>query len=207
VEIIGLHTTEKVKECVTKKLASFDVSFEDIFAIVTDNGSNVVKAFNEYHGKFNFLSTSLIRILGTNEEEEEEPESDEIDQLNIDEDDPAEPTFSKLTGRRYSCAAHNLQLCLFHAIRSTMGASNAFKRLLKFQNSFAHSLSSRSELKRRGKMYKAVFRVRWGSWIDVVTRYIEIKDNMVQVSLTYSIYIKFVIFRLPALILLLRVAF
>jgi len=51
-EIIGAHSHENVKNSVKKKLAMFGLTLSDIVAIITDNGSNVVKAFNEYQGNF-----------------------------------------------------------------------------------------------------------------------------------------------------------
>jgi len=82
---------------------------------------------------------------------------------------------------RYSCAAHNLQLCIFHAVKSTLSSSNAFKTLLNLQASFSHSQQARASLKERGKLYLKFIATRWGSWIDVIKRYLEIEQNMTQV--------------------------
>lgn len=84
---------------------------------------------------------------------------------------------------RYSCAAHNLQLCLFHGVKSTLLSSSAFKSLLKLQASFSRSQQARAELKQLGNLYKKFIPVRWGTWIDVVDRYLEIKANMTQVGI------------------------
>jgi len=106
---------------------------------------------------------------------------DAFDAIFVDELHESESEFSELAGNRYSCAAHNLQLCMGHAIKSTLARSDPFKKLLKFLNSFAHSANARSALKRLGKLYKKFVKTRWGCWPDVVERYFQIKDNMVQV--------------------------
>jgi len=110
--------------------------------------------------------------------------SDEDVDMEIEQDDDFQTNFADLHGRRYSCSAHNLQLCLFYGIRSTLESEGAFKSLLKLQNSFSHSASARASLKDLGKLYKKFCKTRWGSWIDVVKRYLEIKDNMRLVRFT-----------------------
>jgi len=83
------------------------------------------------------------------------------DQLNLEiETEEPEIVFAEFEGRRYSCAAHNIQLCLNHATKSTLMSSAAFKKHLKLQMRFAHSASARSELKAKGKLYKTFFKVR-----------------------------------------------
>lgn len=92
--------------------------------------------------------------------------------LEIETEEP-EIVFAEFEGRRYSCAAHNIQLCLNHATKSTLMSSAAFKKHLKLQMRFAHSASARSELKAKGKLYKTFFKVRWGTSIDVLKRFFE----------------------------------
>jgi len=82
---------------------------------------------------------------------------------------------------RYSCAAHSLQLCLFYGIKKSLLVSTAFSKLLKLQNSFSHSVAAREELKSKGKLYKKFVSTRWACWIDVVKRYLEVKDDMKKV--------------------------
>jgi len=50
-DLIGRHNAENIKECVEKKLAIYGLQLNDIFSIVTDNGSNVIKAFDNYQCK------------------------------------------------------------------------------------------------------------------------------------------------------------
>jgi hypothetical protein len=45
-ELIRRHTAADIKNCVLKKLREFDIDLKDIFAFVTDNGANIVKAFH-----------------------------------------------------------------------------------------------------------------------------------------------------------------
>jgi len=50
-QIIGSHTGENIKKHVKEKLAEFGLNLNDIFAIVTDNGANIIRAFQQYQGK------------------------------------------------------------------------------------------------------------------------------------------------------------
>lgn len=48
IEIKGRHNFENIKKCVVDKLKIYGLTLDDIFAVITDNGSNIVKAFNDY---------------------------------------------------------------------------------------------------------------------------------------------------------------
>jgi len=174
--IIGLvdlptrHTAEEIKERLNLKLAEFGLTMDDIYKVVTDNGSNMVKAFSRYE----------VEEVG--EDENSEPDSDDVENLEL-EADRIFGNDETIHAYRYSCAAHNLQLCLFHGVKSTLLSSDAFKALLKLQSKFSHSQQARNELKNLGKLYKRFIPVRWGTWIDVVERYLEITANITQVAI------------------------
>jgi hypothetical protein len=41
----GDHTAKNIKACVQKKLREFGLIYDDIYAVITDNGANIIKAF------------------------------------------------------------------------------------------------------------------------------------------------------------------
>jgi len=127
------------------------------------------------------LLISIILIVRFLDDDDEPEEFEESDITVAADPNGEEMDFTGLTGRRYSCINHSLQRCLFYGVQSTLQSAGAFKKLLKFQNCFAHSQQARSELKSKGKLYKTFIKVRWGTWVDVVKRYFEIKNNMIQV--------------------------
>lgn len=59
-ELQGRHTAEQIKQCLELKLNEFGLTTNDLFKIVTDNGSNMVKAFSKYEGKFDTLFIGLV---------------------------------------------------------------------------------------------------------------------------------------------------
>jgi len=166
-EIIGSHTAMPIKDHVSKKLAMLGLTLNDVFAIATDNGANILAALRNYQGMF-IINVSIMvfldyaNTLEDNSESEELEESDENTTLEIATDESFSPKFEELTGQRYSCAAHGLQLCLLHGVKATLIPTGAFKKLLKLQNSFSHSQTARSELKSLGKLYKKFCQTRWG---------------------------------------------
>jgi hypothetical protein len=114
-ELIGSHSGENVKKAVEEKLATMGLSFNDIFAIVTDNGSNVIKGFDNFQG--NFLTFTKYHFLENDEEIEPEEsiltaEDEENDQISEDL-----TAFSDLIGQRYSCIAHSLQRALYYGVK------------------------------------------------------------------------------------------
>lgn len=188
-ELIGKHTGVNIKEHVINKLKAVGIELKDIFAIVTDNGANIMAAFRPTKGQF--LRTKLIYISFIVESSDSEDDEDNIDDgvseedldkmSEVDDDDIMTP-LDEISGNRYSCSAHNLQLCLFHAIKETLAKDKAFKKLLKLQRSFAHSSQARSALKNEaGKLYKTMINTRWATWIDVLARHSEIKGPMAKV--------------------------
>lgn len=113
----------------------------------------------------------------------------EIDSLDLMIDDEAKHDIPIIG--RYSCAAHNLQLTLFHGIKASLATSSAFKTLLKFQSQFGHSQQARYKLKQESKLYKTFVPTRWACWIDVVKCYLEIKESMKRVIIKF-INLKFI---------------
>jgi len=49
-ELLGKHTAIQIKKCAIKKLQEVGIEMNDIFAIVTDNGRNIVAAFRHEQG-------------------------------------------------------------------------------------------------------------------------------------------------------------
>lgn len=50
VELTERHTAENVKSTFVNQLQKFGLNMEDLYAIITDNGSNMKKAFNIENG-------------------------------------------------------------------------------------------------------------------------------------------------------------
>jgi len=62
-ELPGKHSAEQIKQCLQLKLNEFGLTMNDLYKVVTDNGSNMIKAFSKYEGNFyNILWLSKLNF-------------------------------------------------------------------------------------------------------------------------------------------------
>jgi hypothetical protein len=119
-----------------------------------------------------FTDAAASHDSGSEDDSNDEGDTEIHENLTVNELGPID---------RYSCAAHSLQLCLFYGIKNTLAVSGAFTKLLRLQKGFGHSQKARNELKSLGNLYIKFIRTRWGTWIDVVERYFQIRNNIIEV--------------------------
>ena len=163
------HNAETIREMVEEILKEWAIPIDKILAILTDNGSNMIKAFREQC--FN----------GDNEEDEISSENEAI---SFDEEQDFESrevdhdvAFS-LLGRRIGCFSHTLQLIVHR-----FSIEPAFKQLL----SKVHSLVSRVNkssvateklLSLCHKKLVGDCPTRWSSTFLMIERLLEVKESL-----------------------------
>ncbi|ODM87351.1 Protein stand still, partial [Orchesella cincta] len=199
----GVHSNDKIAEMLCKIFESFDVS-NKIVNVITDNGSNFVKAFKVYS-----IDAAIQRV---------EDDGNEMEQESDEDKDIREVDFPELedTGivlpPHLRCASHTLNLIMtqnlekvlikpkiefvcntflyFYYGIQTKGREKAktqFKKLLRDSFSKCHAVWNKvgrsvksSELVRNllGKNLIRPVATRWNSTFDAVTRLLEFRDKL-----------------------------
>ncbi|ODM88628.1 putative AC9 transposase [Orchesella cincta] len=178
----GVHSNDKIAEMLCKIFESFDVS-NKIVNVITDNGSNFVKAFKVYS-----IDAAIQRV---------EDDGNEMEQESDEDKDIREVDFPELedTGivlpPHLRCASHTLNLIMTQNLEKvTKGREKAktqFKKLLRDSFSKCHAVWNKvgrsvksSELVRNllGKNLIRPVATRWNSTFDAVTRLLEFRDKL-----------------------------
>jgi hypothetical protein len=134
------HTGENVKNIVQKVLNSYDYDFDKIIRIITDNGSNMIKAFKQLKTNENLKKISIdennenimTQIYFENETyidiEQENIYQNEVENDFINEEieeyykfeDNLNQSFDMIENLRIPCFAHTLQLIVNLVMNSTV---------------------------------------------------------------------------------------
>lgn len=115
------HTGEMLAEKLMKTLSEWNIEHTKVLMVVTDNGSNMVKAVESCKIKRQLEAFTTHVVEGnndSNDEEETESDSDTDDDEKNDEDmdsneeEVEEGMWEAITLHRLPCMAHTLQLVL-----------------------------------------------------------------------------------------------
>ena len=164
------HNAETIREMVEEILKEWGIPLDKILAILTDNGSNMIKAFREqcFNGDNEEDEISSENEAISFDEEEQDFESREVDH---------DVAFS-LLGRRIGCFSHTLQLIVHR-----FSIEPAFKQLL----SKVHSLVSRVNkssvateklLSLCHKKLVGDCPTRWSSTFLMIEHLLEVKESL-----------------------------
>lgn len=100
------HTGEVIASVVSDTLNIWKINASKVMLVLTDNGSNMVKAFKQ-----TFVQEPIIPLA-----DESEPDSDSEDEI---EDVPLDD--SRITFRRLPCIAHTVQLVVIGCTQVSNG--------------------------------------------------------------------------------------
>ncbi|ODM63191.1 Zinc finger BED domain-containing protein 1 [Orchesella cincta] len=154
----GVHSNDKIAEMLCKIFESFDVS-NKIVNVITDNGSNFVKAFKVYS-----IDAAIQRV---------EDDGNEMEQESDEDKDIREVDFPELEDTGIT--------------KGREKAKTQFKKLLRDSFSKCHAVWNKvgrsvksSELVRNllGKNLIRPVATRWNSTFDAVTRLLEFRDKL-----------------------------
>lgn len=185
----GVHSYDKIASMMMNIHTEFDLDTSKIVNVVTDNGSNFVKAFREYAepGIFDEKPVDEIAVHATDTdtvETEEEPVHNAITYLFADAD------FAESSGiylpSHLSCFSHTLNLLATTDANKAL-TDAAYKRLYRAVASKCTSLSNASH--QSSKAAEAVFEIlgrtipkpnttRWNSEYDSYSTILDLKDKI-----------------------------
>uniref|UniRef100_A0A915DYR1 Uncharacterized protein n=1 Tax=Ditylenchus dipsaci TaxID=166011 RepID=A0A915DYR1_9BILA len=165
------HTAENILTATEELLGKFDLSLDRIFKIVTDNGSNVVAAFKD------------IQIIDFNTEYVDDDDDDEdYDEGNLS-NIPDESILLEAFPQRISCFAHSLQLVILKFFKDDVIFFSGYKKMMDVVKKVKISPKLKKELhKRCGATVKLPSTTRWGSLIEVIRQFLEVKQSLGEIQ-------------------------
>jgi hypothetical protein len=168
------HTGDMIGNQVELTLKNWGIRASKVLLVVTDNGSNMIKAFRRYFA----------------DEDDGYDDEDEIDSSDED-DDSTEDVEVQVQMTRLPCFAHTIQLVVIACTKSETLAPilTAARRLVsKFRQS---SVATQSLIKRTRKTLINDCPTRWSSTYLMISRLLEVgkKASVVEVCLQFNIYL------------------
>lgn len=171
----GKHTAQATVEMVKQTMARYELTMEQLLAIVTDNASSMVKTLQLLNDVDREVEVEDQEV----EEQDEDPENEENDDLRglIVDARPGASATSSTDDTVYMmrCAAHTLQL----AIRDGLKLRGALPVLVKVR-AMAKKLRAPnmvSSLKKKGALLPIIdVETRWGSSYKMLRRILELKN-------------------------------
>ena len=197
------HTAERIEELVREIIKEWEIPESKISAIITDNGSNMIKAFRDWLQEIQSdedeeeKEEMLIDPLtgspegsGTSSGEETEEESDNYSEPSCDkvqkeiedfEMQEMEHEIAFSLHKRLSCFSHTLQLVVskFDTLASPKRCLQSASRLVK---KFAKSVSATEKLiSLAGKKLTSACPTRWNSTYLMISRLLEVRSYVTDV--------------------------
>lgn len=138
-------------------LNDYNLDLNNIFKVVTDNASNIKKAFKEMEDEESDNETGVIIV----------------EELDLD---PTSACFFD-AAQRIGCFAHTLQLVLSSFIRKFLESTSTSEKMNSIIGHVKKSVLLTEELvKYCGKTSITPFKTRWGSYVDVIGRFLELQE-------------------------------
>ena len=171
-QIHGRHTSENIvsefEEIVTRHKIS-----DKLYKVVTDNASNVKKAFPDT------VSMPSFEIEAESEESEQEDEGTEETDSSDDEDEAVELEKINIP-QRVSCFAHTMQLSVKDGLKACSGISKVLAKAARIVNHVKKSTVATEKVERLyGKTLVSKNETRWNSQLKMVRRLTEIDVDKV----------------------------
>ena len=166
--VTGSHTAVNIRVLLDEILSEWNIGHGEIFAIITDNGSNMVAAFKE-QVQLKQDDDCMEEIADT-----DIPSDEEQNFLDCEEDHDAE----FISYNRIGCFSHTLQLVV-----NNFGKVSSFKEVMKHAHALVKKFNSSTKATERlialsGKKLTKDCPIRWSSTFLMVNRMIEVKDHL-----------------------------
>ena len=184
---------EKIFELTNDIISEWEIPFEKIHFVVTDNGSNMIKAFKQVRV---MVEQQNVPDTEAEEEEAEEllPEEEGIEQETdneveeFDRQEADSSTVFKVQGiNRLSCFAYTLQLVVAK-FNSNQWAKDVLSTAYKVVSNVNRSGKVTKELMQEsGKKLVAHCVMRWTAAYLVVKRLLEVKDDLKPLLLKHNL--------------------
>ena len=205
-EIAHPHTGEVLADCVEDTLDRWMISEEQILLLITDNGSNMLKACRLLQERYNekIANTGFDENDEENNEktlcereleaEESEDESDGDSDISGDQDQDVHDLGEELvlpqhmSYRRMPCMAHTLQLTIKPVYVHYNTLLTKTRRLV--QRIRKSSVAVQALVAKCGKTAVADCTTRWSSTYQMVARLLEIRSAVNEVTAELGMFIK-----------------
>lgn len=172
--ITGRHSAATIKAMSENLLAEWNLTNENVFRYVTDNGSNMIAAFRdltisiEREMDEDFVTTnepksSFIFLADPNIEMESDDPTEEVE-MDVVEYENCEEDHNKVFSKRLPCIAHSIQLVLHTVVDRDMAFHRPVQRSLEILRKFKKSVpATESLLSKCGKTVLLPARSHWNS--------------------------------------------
>ncbi|KAH7716657.1 zinc finger BED domain-containing protein 4-like [Aphelenchoides avenae] len=193
-ELTERHTGEYILKVFTDTLSKLKLSDRRTLRVVTDCGSNMLKAFYQ---PFRLQDESPDPDAGEIvfvEPDEDEMAAIEADELDEEQSDDVAQSFSQARHWHIKCVVHRLETCLRNAFKGSICMKELRKRLLKVVGKFArsHVLSKQlydHTLEQLGSGLRLLFpaTTRWSSVNIMYSRIKQVRQSLAVVCYANSI--------------------
>ena len=188
-EMLRRHTGDYIREIFTEVIDEWQISRDKIGCIITDNGSNIIKAFRE---SFSLMRAGTVEDeeiddfdecgLGEDSEFEEQPEQAlDNDIAEFQESESAHNQAFDGVAQRISCFSHTLQLVVNKLIKHPTIApviDKVYKIVRKVNLS---TVATPALITLTGKKLVSHCPTRWSSTFLVISRLLEVKEVLIKV--------------------------
>ena len=181
--ILGRHTASNITSELQEVLIKYRIE-DKIFTAVTDNASNMKKAFN-YRETISLYDEDVhecddiqgIDLMEEPPSEEEDNDNNANDNQSIDFDSPIE---DELYINRISCFAHTLQLTVSDGLKQAKQMNSLFKKVGKIVGHAKKSTTATEELeKQSGLTLVSKNETCWNSQLKMVRQILELDTNAI----------------------------
>ena len=171
--VLGTHSYEKCAEKIIGIQDNFDLTSTKVTRVITDNGSNFVKAFQIFGLKTMTIDGELIEL----DEDEEEDDQDDVEFVDIPEENQDGELLYELP-RREKCFSHTLSLICTTDLEKVKYGSNwriagksgtAMAKIKGLWNKTNYPKSAEVIFKWFGKNIGTPNATRWNALFDCLT--------------------------------------
>ena len=177
--IVGRHTASRIVSDLQEILEKYKIE-DRIFTAVTDNASNMKKAFNY---------KETVSLYKDDDDDDDDVDNEELDSEedvsgNDDSDNESncliEDGIKTFSVNRINCFAHTLQLTVSDGLKQAKKMNSLIKKVGKVVNHVKKSTIATEQLEKQcGMTLVAKNDTRWNSQLKMVRRILQVDTNSV----------------------------
>lgn len=177
------HKAENIRDQIRAILDEYNIKYNQISRVITDNGSNMVKTFKiEWidNKSFEDIEYELEKDLNIAEYVEEDTEECDVNEF-YNEENVLNSEFEKIKIKRISCVIHILQ-CIITACNKTSPYKNVLRSATELIKKFRQSGKLAEKLKSKsGSVIPTITPTRWNSVFLQMNNLITKKSEITQI--------------------------
>lgn len=188
------HTAELIYDKVNEILAYWEIDFDKVFRVLTDNASNMIKAFRsldeeriDFGGDDDDSSGDEIIEEDTANEVwfadpnlEESMDNETLEQF-ISKFDSLQDEQSTYWNRRHlRCIVHSIQLTVQKFVKAVNSRTDLIRKALDIIRRFSMSSKATGRLKElsSGRILRRYCKTRWSSMYNAISRLATLQENV-----------------------------